>query len=100
MRINTCSQKTMTFASKSALSGMRHALSVPQSAAPSATTTPGSNDAAVVPDARAGRGLIDREGPPPAHRHRGEADQAVHQRHQLRHPARRRRSSATRDPPG
>src|SRR5207249_10645172 len=38
MRMNTCSQKTITLASNSALSGMRHALSVPQSAAPRPTS--------------------------------------------------------------
>src|SRR4029079_8306321 len=37
-RIRTCSQKTMTSASKRLFSGIRHALSVPQSAAPSATS--------------------------------------------------------------
>src|SRR5713101_101026 len=38
IRISTCSQKTITLASNSALSGMRHALSVPQSAAPRPTS--------------------------------------------------------------
>src|SRR5947207_11376315 len=38
MRMKTCSQKTMTFASNNSLSGMRHELSVPQSAAPSQTS--------------------------------------------------------------
>src|SRR5436309_6236917 len=37
IRMSTCSQKTITLASNSALSGIRHALSVPQSAAPSPT---------------------------------------------------------------
>src|SRR5438132_8567409 len=36
--MSTCSQKTITLASNSALSGMRHALSVPQSAAPRPTS--------------------------------------------------------------
>ena len=36
--MKTCSQKTMTFASNNSLSGMRHALSVPQSAAPRPTS--------------------------------------------------------------
>src|SRR5437016_9900986 len=38
IRMSTCSQKTITLASNSALSGMRHALSVPQSAAPRPTS--------------------------------------------------------------
>ena len=38
MRMNTCSQKTITLASNSSLSGMRHALSVPQSPAPRPTS--------------------------------------------------------------
>src|SRR5437667_645391 len=38
IRISTCSQKTITLASNSAFSGMRHALSVPQSAAPRPTS--------------------------------------------------------------
>src|SRR6476660_3203729 len=38
MRMSTCSQKTITFASKISLSGIRHALSVPQSAAPRPTS--------------------------------------------------------------
>src|SRR5437667_10152031 len=38
IRISTCSQKTITLASNSALSGMRHALSVPHSAAPRPTS--------------------------------------------------------------
>src|SRR5205814_9182123 len=38
MRMKTCSQKTMTFASNNALSGMSHELSVPQSGAPSPTS--------------------------------------------------------------
>ena len=33
-RMRTCSQNTMTLASNSSLSGMRHALSVPHKAAP------------------------------------------------------------------
>src|SRR5437660_10145244 len=37
IRMSTCSQKTITLASNSALSGMRHALSVPQSAEPRQT---------------------------------------------------------------
>src|SRR4029453_4096002 len=37
-RISTCSQKTITSALKRSFNGMRHALSVPQSAAPSATS--------------------------------------------------------------
>src|SRR5206468_2426104 len=38
IRMSTCSQKTITFASNNWLSGMRHALSVPQSAAPRPTS--------------------------------------------------------------
>jgi hypothetical protein len=38
IRMSTCSQKTITLASNSAFNGMRHALSVPQSAAPRPTS--------------------------------------------------------------
>src|SRR5438132_1401646 len=38
IRMSTCSQKTITLASNSAFSGIRHALSVPQSAAPRPTS--------------------------------------------------------------
>ena len=37
-RMRTCSQNTITCASKSSLSGMRHALSVPHKAAPRPTS--------------------------------------------------------------
>src|SRR4030095_15669339 len=37
IRMKTCSQKTITFASNNSFSGIRHALSVPHSAAPRPT---------------------------------------------------------------